>query len=336
MAIGVGRMRINCLGASRIAPRALVEPARANASVVLGLVGARDPERARAFAQAHGFDAAGDYDAAIADPSADLVYIALPVSEHASWAIRALREGKHVLCEKPFAMNLDEASAVLREAARAERRVFEAFHYRFHPDFERMLSWIAAGRIGSVREMRAEFHVPISARGGAEIRHRPDCGGGAFMDLGCYTLNWVLALMANDPVSVAADAELTPSGVDNRMDATLLFECGARAVLSSSMALDATLKARLRIEGALGVIEYDNPVAPHLGAARLSLKAGADAESATVAPVSTYACQLSAIVRAIQTGADLPTEGLSILRQQRVLDAVYRAAGLAGLRNHNG
>ncbi len=332
MAIGGGKIRVNCLGASRIAPRALVDPASGNASVELGIVGARNRARASAFAQAHGFDAAGDYCAAIADPKADLVYIALPVSEHACWAIRALREGKHVLCEKPFAMNLDEASAVLREAARAERRVFEAFHYRFHPDFERTLSWIAAGRIGPVREIRAAFHVPISARGGAEIRHRQECGGGAFMDLGCYPLNWVLTLMQSDPVAIGADAELTPTGVDNRMDAILSLRCGARAFLSASMALDATLQASLRIEGTLGVIQYDNPVAPHLGAARLCLTTGAGVESAAIAPISTYACQLSAIIGAIKSGAQLPTEGLSILRQQRVLDAVYDAAGLADLR----
>jgi predicted dehydrogenase len=314
----------------------LVDPARGNAAVELGMVGARDPERARLFAQAHGFGAAGDYEAAVADPSADIIYISLPVSEHAFWAIRALREGKHVLCEKPFAMNLKEAATVLHEAARAGRRVFEAFHYRYHPDFERVLDWIAAGRIGSVRELWGEFHAPISARGGAEIRHRPECGGGAFMDLGCYPLSWALTLMESDPVAVVADADLTPLGVDKRMDATLSFGCGARAFLSSSMAIETTLKATLRIEGTLGVIEYDNPVAPHLGAARLSLQAGADAESASIASVSTYACQLAAIVGAIQSGMPLPTENVAILRQQRALDAVYGAAGLAGLRSRDG
>ncbi len=326
-------MRINCLGASRIAPRALVDPARHNAAVVLGMVGARDIDRAGVFAQAHGFDAAGDYAAAATDPDAELIYVSLPVHEHASWTIRALRAGKHVLCEKPFAMNFEEAFAVLEAARRSERRVFEAFHYRYHPSFERMLNWLAAGRIGAVREIRAQFHAPIAARGGREIRHRPDCGGGAFMDLGCYPLNWALTIMANDPVSVAAQACLTPLGVDERMDANLVFGCGARAFLSASMALDAPLKAALWIEGERGVIEFDNPVAPHLGGARLSLLAGADTELASIEPVSTYSCQLATIVRAIRSGARLPTENENILRQQRVLDAIYGAAGLAILRS---
>ena len=324
-------MRIGCLGASRIAPRALVEPARRIGGITLTVIGARDAKRARAFAETHGFEQSGDYDAVIADRATTLVYIALPVHQHAGWSIRALEAGKHVLCEKPFAMNSDEAMRVLDAAQAANRRVIEAFHNRYHPAFEQMLGWISSGRIGKVRRIEAEFCAPIDARGGAEIRHLPECGGGAFMDLGCYPLNFALAITNSAPVSVEARASLTPRGVDEVMEARLVFEDGVEAALRASMALDAPVKILLRVIGEDGEIEFKNPVVPQLGAeCRLTSSSGAEAPDVDRTP--TYFFQLRRVVEALGSGCLLPTEAGAILRQQGVLDSVYKAAGLGDLR----
>src|SRR5690606_18093382 len=135
--------------------------------------------------------------------------------------------------------------------------VIEAFHYRYHPAFEQLLSWVREGRIGRLRRIEGELSLPIDARGGAEIRHLPECGGGAFMDLGCYPLNFALALTEGAPVSVEAGAQLTSRGVDEVMEARLVFESGAEAILRSSMRQEETFTATLRAVGEDGEIDFN-------------------------------------------------------------------------------
>lgn len=326
-------IRIGCLGAARIAPRALVEPAREIAGVTLQSIAARDHVRACAFAEQFGFVAAApDYDALVADPSIDLVYIALPIDLHFPWAMRALAAGKHVLCEKPFAMNAAQANAAVSAAAATGRRVIEAFHYRYHPSFQILLDWLQAGRIGPLRRIKAHFNAPIDPRGGLEFRHRPEHGGGAFMDLGCYPLSWALMIMDEAPASAKANALLSPSGVDEALSAELEFPTGTHASLSASMAMGQPASARLRVEGENGVVDFVNPVAPHLGAS-LSITSGKSTETAIIDPMSTFYHQLRRIVGALNDGSSLPTDGPMIVRQQRVLDQIYVAAGLGHLRS---
>ena len=326
------RWRIGCLGAARIAPTALVHPAKVRGGAVLQAVAARDPDRAEAFAQTHGFArAARDYAALVSADDVDLVYNALPVNLHAQWSIAALRAGKHVLCEKPFAMNADEARAVLAAAEESGRRVIEAFHYRYHPGFAQLLAWIDAGAIGKVTRIAGRFDVPIADRPGGEIRHLPETGGGAFMDLGCYPLSWTLAAMGEAPPGVESEARLTPRGVDETMRARLSFAGGAVAEISASMAPDARFAAEFTVTGELGEITFANPLSPQMGA-RLTLRTGERSETAPVSRVATYLFQLDAVLGALDSGERLPTEGEGILRQQVALDRIYEAAGLGHLR----
>lgn len=204
------------LGAARITAEALIVPAQNVQSVELHGIAARNPARARAFAGGHSIARTYDnYESLIRSPEIDLVYNALPVSLHAKWTIDALTEGKHVLCEKPFAMNIDEAEAMVAAATQSGARVIEAFHYRYHPAFQTLLRWIANGAIGNVRSIHAYFNVAI-LDDGKEIRHRPELGGGAMMDLGCYPLflfryfggtppeaSYFLMLLREGPVSPA-------------------------------------------------------------------------------------------------------------------------------------
>lgn len=325
-------MRIGCLGAAKIAPPALVAPAHVRGGAVLQAVAARDPARAEAFAAKHGFARAErDYAALVNAADIDLIYNPLPINLHAEWTIRALEAGKHVLCEKPFAMNIGEAEAVAAAAKAAGKRVVEAFHYRYHPGFQQLLAWLRDGAIGGVRSISAVFNVPIPNPDGGEIRHLPETGGGAFMDLGCYPLSWTLMVMGADPGSVDASASLTVLGVDESMKATLRFPGGVTAELSASMALDTHFAASFSVKGEAGEITFLNPLAPHFGS-RLTLDAGERHEVATVSRISTYTYQLDAVLTALQTGEALPTEGEAILRQQRAIDAVYEAAGLRALR----
>ena len=325
--------RIGCLGAARIAPKALVDPAQVCGDAELSVVGARDLKRAEAFAERFGFQTAVEgYAAVIESPDVDLVYNPLPANLHAEWTIRALRAGKHVLCEKPFAMNLEEASAVLAVANETGQRVVEAFHHRYHPVYQTFLDWIAEGAIGTPRRFHAEFDAPIPNRGGREIRHFPETGGGAFMDLGCYPLAWALSVFGSAPETVTARATLTEHGVDETLSAELTFPDGARATLSTSMAFSSTRHAHLEIEGDSGRIRFENPLAPQMGASLTLEQDGKCVRSAHIDRTTTYYFQLRALLDALTDGSPLPTEGDAILRQHSLIDQIYAAAGLAHLR----
>lgn len=327
-------LRIGLLGAARITPPALIQPAGVIPAVQLAGIAARDRTRAEAFAAEHGVARAYDsYDALIASDEIDLIYNALPIDAHAGLTIAALQAGKHVLCEKPLAMNADEARAMQAAAEASGKRLIEAFHYRYHPAFQIALDWIAAGRIGTVQTIEADFHVTIPDNG-TEIRHRPERGGGAMMDLGCYPLSWTLEVMDAAPQHITAEASLTPSGVDETLKSELTFAGGVTAILSASMAAGVERSARLTVTGTAGRIDFLNPLAPHIGA-RLMLTSGDDTQQAPISPISTYTWQLAAVATALQTGATLPTEGAGLLRQQESLDAIYAAAGLAHLRQRS-
>jgi predicted dehydrogenase len=323
---------IACLGAARIAPKALIHPASVMSDALLVAIGARDTDRAHDFAQRYGFTRSyGAYDAAIDDPEVSLVYNALPAHLHAPWSIRAAEAGRHVLCEKPFAMNANEVRR-MRDAARINGvRMIEAFHHRYHPMWIGVLGWIRSGAIGRIRTIDATFNCPIDQKGGAEIRYRPECGGGAFMDLGCYALCWTLDIMDAEPHAVEAEATLTESGVDLAMDARLVFPEGAVVNLATSMAPTRALGRSMRIIGEHGEIEFINPVSPHMGGVAILRRHGRE-ERLPPDPLTTYFHQLRAVLGAIRDGAPLPTEGANALRQQETLDRVYAAAGLAHLR----
>lgn len=324
-------LRIGVLGAARITDTAVIHPARVIPQCQIVAVAARDRSRAEAFANTHGIGTVlNGYDEVIASDEVDLVYNPLPINLHADWTIKALEAGKHVLCEKPFAMNAREAQAMLDASETAGRRVIEAFHYRYHPAFETCLDWLAADEIGELKEIRAAFDVEIPDDG-TEIRHRVETGGGAMMDLGCYPLHWALSVTGQAPIAVSASATLTRSGVDERIKADLTFASGVTAHLTTNMGPGAAFRAEMKLIGTRGEISFINPLAPHnrFVPGKLVSSRGAEAE---MSPISTYTYQLAAVREALRTGAPLPTEGERILRQQTALDEIYAQAGLTHLR----
>ena len=328
-----GTLRFGILGAARIAPLALLQPARDVPGVAVVAVAARDPERARAFAAKHGIArAAADYEALLAMPEVDVVYNALPTALHARWTILALRAGKDVLCEKPFASNAREAEAMVSEAERAGRRLIEAFHWRYHPVAARILTICRGGELGRIARLEARFTAPIRDR--SDIRWNLALGGGASMDLGCYPVHWCRTVMGSEPEVVAAKAREGPPRVDVEMAAELRFPRNARAggapvpaSIYCSMDGDAPFEATLDVIGSEGALHVRNPLAPQLGH-RIELRQGGETREETAPGRSTYHHQLEAVVSALREGARLPTGGADAIANLRVLDGVYRAAGL--------
>ncbi|MFZ0530844.1 MAG: Gfo/Idh/MocA family oxidoreductase, partial [Propionicimonas sp.] len=177
-------LRIGILGAARIAERALVKPAASLGAEVVA-VAARDLPRAERYAAEHGIARAhGSYAELLADPEVEVVYNPLPNSEHARWNLAALRAGKHVLTEKPFASNAEEARLVAAEP-RGGLVLFEGFHHRYHPVYHRLLQVISDGTIGELTELSVAMKFDCVDL--TDIRWSWPLAGGAQMDLGCYT-----------------------------------------------------------------------------------------------------------------------------------------------------
>lgn len=321
-------IRIGLLGASRIAPPAIIEPARGFGRVEVTRVAARSADRAREYASEHGIvGIEPDYGALVASDDVDIVYNALPPSEHRRWTISALERGKHVLCEKPFAMNADEAAAMVDAAKTHPGVLIEAFHYRFHPMFLRILDTTAAGTLGEIRNLEAHFNVPIGFHPG-ELRHAPELGGGALMDLGCYPLHWVRTVMGAEPGIISATAVQERAGIDISMRAKLNFD-GVHANISCSMAADlpSIIDAELRISGSRGRLVAKNPVAPHVHN-ELIVEAGGKKCRESIYGHTTYWYQLQHVIDVLDGKAQPVTGGADAVANMRAIDAIYDAAGM--------
>jgi predicted dehydrogenase len=322
-------IRIGILGAARIAPRGIVTPADAVLGAEVVAVAARDLERARDFAAAHSIPMAfGSYGELVARDDIDLVYVALPPAMHLRWCVAALADGKHVLVEKPFTMNSQEAIELTAAARASGKHLIEAFHYRFHPLFERALGVVRSGILGRLRHIEAEFKVNLPNKPG-ELRYTESLGGGALMDLGCYCMHWIRTVAGDEPTVVSAQARCDDPDLDLAMSAELAFTSGPTARLACSMQTenDAMVR-RLRVEGEAGVLELENPVTPHNGAT-LSVDApGGHAPELVSGGDSTFHYQLRHVIDVIEGRAAPLTGGDDAVANMRALDAVYRAAGM--------
>jgi predicted dehydrogenase len=319
-------VRIGVLGAARIAPNALLKPARDNADVEVVAVAARDLGRAREFAEKHGIPSThASYDALLADPDVDAVYNPLPNGLHGRWTLAALAAGKHVLCEKPFTANAAEAREVAEAAASTDRVVMEAFHYRYHPIAARMRAIVESGELGPLRSVQASFCFPLPRF--ADIRYRFDLAGGALMDAGCYAVHMVRLLGGGEPEVVAAQAKLRSTDVDRAMRADLRFAEGHTGRITCSMWSSDFLRITARVVGERGEMRVLNPLAPQI-AHRITVRT---AESRRVERVSrrpSYAYQLDAFAAAVLHGGPVLTDPADSIATMTVIDAIYRAAGL--------
>jgi predicted dehydrogenase len=319
-------LRIGILGAARIAPPAIIAPAREIGGVEIVAVGASDLVRAQAFAQTHAIAAAMTRDEVITRADVDLIYVALPPAHHATWCIKALEAGKHVLCEKPFAMSAGETLAVQAAAAAAGKRVIEATHYRYHPLMARLLEIAGSGALGAIVSAEAAFHVPIRDAAD-EFRRTKALGGGCFRDIGFYPLHALRTLLGEPKEIGAIDATWTADGVDESLAANLTFAHGIAGRITCGMAISEQPRATIKLVGDKGTLSARNFVGPQYGASlRLSL-AAADAdrdEQVTIRP--TFHFQLEAVRDALASSAPLPTEGGDILANMRAMDAIYAKA----------
>ena len=319
-------LRIGVLGAARITNQALVKPAQRIDDVEVVAVAARDRSRADRYAAKRGIPRVlGSYDELIADPNIDAIYNPLPNGLHGRWTIAALEAGKHVLCEKPFTANAEEAEQVAAVAERTGLVCMEAFHYRYHPLFRRLIEIVRNGELGSVERIETWMCIPLLPKG--DIRWNLSLAGGTLMDVGCYAIHMLRSLAGAEPEVVSATARERSPGVDRYAEADLRLPDGSAGHILVSMLSRKLVSLGLRVTGDKGELRVLNATAPQLYH-RVSVKTAAGKRREKFTRKPTYLFQLQAFSGAVLRDEPVITNTRDAIANMRVIDAVYRAAGM--------
>lgn len=289
-------------------------------------VASRAEDRARSFADTHGIARSyGSYQELVDDPEVAAVYIALPIAQHSEWTIKALQAGKHVLCEKPLAVDTAEVTANFDAAAAADRLCVEGLMWRWHPQTRLARQLVADGAIGTLRSVRAALTVPIPAE---DIRRSRDLGGGAIGDLGCYCVS-AIRLFAGQPRQVYAVGLDDGGEVEMRVSATSLHPDGV--VSQFDIGFDMSRRDQVELIGTDGHISITDPWI--CADARVELTSGGERREVPIDPAGEFALtrteadvyriEVDVASDAIATGA-----GLEFGRQ----DAIEQIAAIGAVR----
>lgn len=290
-------LRWGLLGTARI-NRAVIPALRASVRNRLVAVASRRPGPAQAYAKEWGIGRAhGSYEELLADPEVDVVYVPLPNALHAEWTLRAIRAGKHVLCEKPICTSVEDVDAVTQAARGAGVVVAEAFMYRHHPQTARVVEMVRSGALGRPRLLRGSFSFSLTRPG--DVRLDPALGGGSLWDVGCYPLGFARTVLGCEPVRFQGAAQMGPTGVDLTFAAQLVFPGDVLVQFDCSFA--APFRAVMEIVGEEATLAVPQPFKPG-EAAVLVLRRGDLTESITVPRAGLYEGEVEDLADAILDG----------------------------------
>ena len=283
-------------------------------------VASRDSARAEAYARERGIKRAyGSYEELLADPDVEAVYISLPNSLHVEWSIRALKAGKHVLCEKPLSRRAEDVERAFDVAEQSGRLVMEAFMYRHNPQTARLKELVDGGAIGRLRLVRAAFSFPLTDS--PDVRLDPALDGGGLMDVGCYCVSGV-RLLAGEPEQVYGEQIVSSTGVDEVFTGTMRFSGDVLAELDSGLVLP--MRDELEAIGEEGSLFLDDPW--HCKKPVIELRTDAGTELISVEPADSYRLELENLSDAIRGEAEPLLGREDAVGQARAMEALYRSA----------
>lgn len=301
---------------------------RSGACEIVGIA-SREMGRARQAADSLGIPKAfGSYEELLADPDIEAVYNPLPNHLHVPLSIEAARAGKHVLCEKPVALDAAEAQTLVRARDAAGVLIQEAFMVRYHPQWLRSRELVRSGRIGEVRAIQGFFSY--NNRDPENIRNKADIGGGGLYDIGCYPITGARFLFEEEPTRVVGLIERDPAWRIDRLTSAMLDFPSGQATFTCGTQI--TPYQRMQILGTAGRIEIEIPFnAPPDVPCRIFLDDGSQLGNAGIVveelPVTDqYTAQGEVVSRAIRSGEPLEFPLESAVRGMRIIDAVFRSA----------
>jgi len=325
----IAPVRWGVLGVADIAVKQVIPAMQQGRLSPIVAIASRDRAKAEAAARALGIPRAhGSYEALLADPDVEAVYIPLPNHLHVPWSIRAAEAHKHVLCEKPIARTAAEARELLAARDRTGVLVGEAFMVRTHPQWLRVRELVAAGRIGELRLVHG--HFSYYRRDPNDVRSKVEWGGGVLLDIGCYPVTLSRWLFGAEPTEVSAILERDPEfKVDRLVSALLRFPTGQATF---TVAGQAAHHQRMQVLGTKGRIEVEipfNPPPDHR--ARIFVDDGRDlrgagVETITCEPVNQFTLQGDRFSEAVRGRGSVPVPLEDAIANMAVLDALFRSA----------
>jgi predicted dehydrogenase len=315
------KIRFGVLGAAKIATVRVIPGMRTCELAEVAAIASRDIDKAKDAAAELGIAKAyGSYEELLADPEIDAIYNPLPNHLHVPWSIRAMEAGKHVLCEKPIGMNREEALQMIAARDRAGVKAGEAFMVRVHPQWIRTAEIVQSGEIGELLTMHCVFGY--FNRDAGNIRNRPECGGGALMDIGCYPIFFARWIFGTEPVRVSARIDRDPEfGTDSSTSGLLDFPNG-QALFTTSTQMNPY--QRVQFFGTKGQVEVEIPVnAPPDRETRIFVRVGAEDRTETFPICNQYGLQGDAFARAILEDGAVPVGLENAAGNMNVIDALF-------------
>jgi len=306
--------------------RALIPPLQKSKRNRLVVVASRAPAQAQEFARQWGIPRAhGSYQALLDDPEVDVIYNPLPNRLHAEWTIKAVRAGKHVLCEKPLALSVEEVDAVAEAARQAGVVVMEAFMYRHHPQTLEVKSLVQSGAIGSPRLVRGAFSFNLTRPG--DIRLEAELGGGSIWDVGCYPISYARYVLGAEPEAVFGWFSLAASGVDEAFVGQMRFPGHAYAQFDCSFRVP--YRAQIEIVGSEAVLSIPQPFKPNLRN-KIFLARGDEVETIRIRGSDLYLGEVEDMADVVLTGKT-PRISLADSRANVAAIGALLASARAGL-----
>jgi len=280
--------------------RALITPLRASRRNQLLAVASRTQESADRYTREWKIPRAhGSYEALLADPEIDVIYNPLPNHLHAEWTIKAVEAGKHVLCEKPLALSVEEVDAIQAAARQHGRVVAEAFMYRHHPQTLKVQEVVKSGSLGTLKLIRGSFSFVLSHEG--DVRLDLAMGGGSIWDVGCYPISYARSVVGESPLEVFGWQVTGPTGIDETFVGQMRFEHDILAQFDSSFVIP--FQAFMEIVGSEGTLDIPMPFKPETDE-KIYLRRGDKTETITVKGQELYIGEVEDMADAILLGQE--------------------------------
>jgi D-xylose 1-dehydrogenase (NADP+, D-xylono-1,5-lactone-forming) len=314
-------LRWGLLSTARI-NRLIIPAIRSSARSEVTTVASRTLDRAKTYAAEWNVPRTrGSYDALVDDPDVDVIYISLPNSLHVEWTLRALAAGKHVLCEKPLALTVEDVDRIQAASVRASRVATEGFMYRHHPLTHAAEAVAKSGRLGAIRAFKSAFTFPLTREG--DVRLDMALGGGSLWDVGCYPVSYTCLLAGEAPAEVFGWQQTSSSGIDMDFAGMMRFADGSVAQFDSGF--NGPFRAEMEVVGRDAALRIKRPFRTD-GMSRLLLTTGDDTETLPFDPEPPFAGEIADMESAALDGRPPRIPLAESRRTVQTICALYESA----------